>query len=117
MWLIAVPLLAPISSLAAENESANKSSDTAKKAVVVLASVGLDSPEALHLVKYVDENTAGGYLKLAEERTMGGTLKLHYELSGGISKKQMELRFTPDDSHFTYTARPKEAMVNYRFRF
>ena len=117
MWLIALPLLAPVNCIAAEIESAKKKSDTARKAVVVLASVGLDSPEVLHLVKYVDENTEDGYLKLAEERAMGGTIKLHYELSGGFSKKQVELRFTPDDSNFTYTARPKEAMVNYRLRF
>ena len=99
------------------DDAAGEPSDKARKVAIILEKIGLDSPEIMQLAEYVDERTDNGYLRLGEERVMDGTLALNYELHGGISKDQLELKFTPDDSHFTYTASPQAAMVRYQLKF
>ena len=102
---------------AAEDKETEHHSKNARKALIVLNAMGLDHPEMLNLVKSVDNNIKDGYLLLSERRAMGGTLTLHYELSGGVTAKQLELRFQPEDSRLVYTARPNAAMVNYKYNF
>lgn len=98
-------------------EEKDSKTSKAEKVIVVLAAVGLDTKEVKGIVRYVDENTNDGYFRIAEERTGEGTLKLHYALEGGVSSKQVELRYTPDDSNFLYTARRTGAMVQYQLKF
>lgn len=105
---------------AAENpeiQSPEHQSKNARKVLTMLTAMGLDDPGIKSFIGDVDKRVDNGYLRIAEERTMGGTLKLHYELSGGITGKQAELRFTPDDSNFQYTARTNAVMVKYELHF
>ena len=102
---------------AAGNDDPEQRSKHARKALAVLAAVGMNDPELLSLVDSIDRNVDDGYLKLTEDRVMGGTMTLHYELSGGVTGKQLELKFTPDDSNFNYTARPNAVMAAYSYKF
>jgi len=118
IWLGVLLLLLPSAGMASGTpEDSKKDSKSAKKVIIMLAAMGLDSPEMLGLVETIDERTENGYLNIVEEKAIGGTFNLHYELSGGVSAKQLELRFTPGDSDFVYTARTNALMANYSYKF
>lgn len=109
---------------AAENpEHLSTKSKHARQALVVLGQIGVNSPEIVEFVDYIDQKIEGGRLKIAEERAMGGTLALSYRLTtkdmpmGIKGRREPELKFTPDDSHWEYTATPHAVMANYRLRF
>ncbi|MCE2926324.1 MAG: hypothetical protein LW823_01575 [Rickettsiales bacterium] len=102
--------------MAAEIVPDQQQSSAAKRTTEILDAVGLNVPIVQELIETVDEHTHHGYLSLSERRVGEGTLKFHYEMEG-LSGKNLELRYTPDDSHVTYTARPDEAMVRYQLRF
>lgn len=93
------------------------SSKKVKEVTKILNSLGLNDPSVMALVKEVDTHVKGGYLSLYERQVEGGTLKLHYELRHGVGKDQIELKFSPDDSHMAYTARPNAVMAHYQLRF
>jgi hypothetical protein len=88
-----------------------------RKVEILLGQLGLNSKEVMKLVSEVDARVDKGYLRLAEERVPGGTLTLHYDLSGGVRAKQIELKFQPDDSNWQATARPNAVMVEYKYKF
>jgi hypothetical protein len=115
--VVAALLLTALPGMATAAEDPEHHSKNARKTLVVLSALGMDHPDLVNFVGTVDERVDGGYLRLAEEKTMGGTMTLHYELSGGVRAKQVELKFTPDDSNMEYTARPNGVMANYKFNF
>lgn len=102
--------------MAAEIAPNQKQSSAAKRTAEILDAVGLNVPVVQELIEVVDEHTHNGYLSLSDRRVGEGRLQLHYEMEG-LSGKNLELRYTPDDSHVIYTARPDEAMVRYQLRF
>lgn len=99
------------------NPLAEPQTKKVRKIYVILNSIGVNSPEVKQFIESVDARVDNGYLMLREERVANGTLTLHYELSGGLRAKQIELRFTPDDSNWQATARPDAVMVNYKLKF
>lgn len=116
MWLVAM-LLPFIGGMANAAENPEHPSKSARKAVVMLAAMGLDGPEVLSLVKTIDERTKNGYLRIGETQGMGGVFRLQYALKGGVSSRHVELRFTPEDSHMVYSLRPDAATAYYSFKF
>jgi hypothetical protein len=105
--------------VAAEEPEHKEKSKVAHQSIAMLEAIGLNHPEIAEFIDYVDQHVDNGDLRIAEEHRMGGMFKLHYQLTGGDvdSKKQIELKFTPDDSHMEYTARPNAVMANYRLKF
>lgn len=97
--------------------SAQPKIEKSRKIDIFLNAIGANGTEVKRLVDAVDGRVHDGYLHLGEERVPGGKLVLHYELSGGVRAKQLELRFTPDDSHWQATARTDAVMVNYKLKF
>ncbi len=88
-----------------------------KKVMRILNSVGLNDPAVKELVQDMDGRVQDGYLTFGEQRVPGGRVMLHYELKGGIDTDQIELKFQPDNSNMSVTARPKAAMLSYNLEF
>ncbi len=88
-----------------------------RKVEVILNSLGINSAEVRQFIDAVDERVEGGYLNLAEDRIAGGRIVLHFQLGGGVTAKQLELKYTPDNSNWEATARTNAVMVNYRLQF
>jgi hypothetical protein len=117
-WLIvALLLLAPLGNQAFAAVPPEHQSKGARKVLTLLGSVGIEDAKIKSLVKDMDTRVKDGYLMLGEERVPGGAFKLHYELAGGLRARQLELRFTPDDSNWRATARTDGVMVSYTHRF
>ncbi len=117
-WLIVVLfLLVPVGNQAQAAEPPEHQSKNARKILTVLGSVGIEDTTIKSLVKDMDTRIKNGYLTLTEEKLPGGKITLHYELAGGLRAKQLELRYTPDNSNWRATARPDGVMVNYSYNF
>jgi hypothetical protein len=117
MLVVYTALLTTLPGMATAADEPEPQSQKARKTLIVLSALGMNHPDIIKLVDSVNERVDDGYLRLYEEKTMGGTMTLHYELSGGVRSKQLELKFTPDDSNMEYTARPNAVMANYKFHF
>jgi hypothetical protein len=125
IWLVATLLLPFISGIAeaAQNpeQMSKKQSKHARATLVVLGEMGINQPEIVEFVNYVDKNLHHGYLRIAEERAFGGTLSLKYKFTGRdespVSKRGPVLQYIPDNSHWEYTAGTEGVMVNYRLKF
>jgi hypothetical protein len=113
----ALLLLATVGKPAAAAETPEHDSKNARKVMAVLGSVGINDPRVASFITGIDKHIKDGYLTLDERRIAGGTLVLHYELSSSVSSRQLELRFTPDNSNWVATARPNEVMVRYHYKF
>jgi len=111
-------LLATVATPAYAADPAEPQSKNARKVLAVLGTIGINDPQVKSFISGIDKHIKNGYLQLAEERVAGGTLVLHYDINGTkITSKQIELRFTPDDSNWVATARPNEVMVRYSYKF
>lgn len=102
---------------AAEDEPGQKSK-SARKALVILGHMGVDSKEIRSLVNEIDSRIEGDYLTFAKERLAdSGTIRFHYRLGEGMKLKNIELQYVPDNSNWNATARPDSVMVNYTYKF
>jgi len=111
-------LLATVVTPAYAADPTEHQSKNARKVFAVLGSLGINDPQIKSFISDIDKHVKDGYLHLAEERIAGGKLVLHYEIKGAkVTSKQIELRFTPDDSNWVATARPNEVMVRYSYKF
>lgn len=116
MTLAVTALLAASVGPVAAAELPGKQSENARKALILLGNIGLDSKEMRELVQRIEDRPDRRYLPLAEEKVVGGKLTLHYELSG-VRGKNLELRYSLDNSNWMATARTSGVMVSYRLKF
>ena len=119
---VAALLLTNLAGVAAAAEHPEHKSNNARKALVVLAQIGIDRPEIIEFVKYVDGKVVKGRLQLAEQRVMGGTLSLGYNFTATNpylrkATKGLVLKYAPDNSRWEYTAGTRAVLINYRLRF
>ena len=92
-------------------------SKKARKVLVLLRAIGVNDPDVMEFVQGVDARSQDGYLTLHEEKLESGSLKLGYAMEGKVGIKQMELRYEPEDSHMTYSARPTGVLAQYKVKF
>jgi len=115
--VVALLLLSMVGNQAQAAETPEHQSKNARKILHVLGTIGINDPQVKSFISGIDKNVKDGYLQLHEEKIAGGTLTLHYELKPGVTSKQIELKFVPDNSNWVATARPKEVMVRYNYKF
>jgi hypothetical protein len=109
-------VVTPNMAVAAEDEPGQKSK-SARKALIILGHIGADSKEVRNLVEKIDSRIEGDYFTIGKERVENGTIRLHYRLGEGVSLKNVELQYAPDNSNWNATARPDSVMINYSYKF
>lgn len=117
LLVVAALLLTGYVKVAVAAETPEHKSDDARQVLVLLGHMGIESSELEEFAEYVDQKVYDKRFHIAEERMMDGTLQLNFKLSGGLSAKQIELKYAPDDSNFEATAGTDRFMVNYRVQF
>lgn len=117
LLVVAALLLTGTAKAATAADEPEHVSDDARQVLVLLGHMGIESSELKEFAEYVDQKVYNKRFHIAEERMMDGTLQLNYRLSGGVGIKQMELRFTPDDSRIEATASTDRVMVRYKIEF
>jgi hypothetical protein len=115
--IVALLLSATVGNPAAAAEDPEHQSKNARKVLAVLGTIGINDPEVKSFISGIDKHVKDGYLMLDERHIAGGTLVLHYELKPSATARQLELKFTPDNSNWVATARPNEVMVRYSYKF
>ncbi len=115
--VVAALLLTGSVRVAVAAEEPEHQSKNARKIVVMLASMGISHPDVVGLVQTVDNHMDKGGLRIAEERFGDNTAILRYRPQNGLGLKNMELKFTPDNSNFEITAHTNSVRINYGFKF
>lgn len=93
-------------------------SEKAEQLFKSLKAMGISNPHFYEFASKIDARIDNGRLKLAEQEVPGGKIALQYRLTGGLSSKQAELRFTPEGLPNTeLTATIREVRVSYHFQF
>lgn len=100
----------------AEEAPTNKPTKRTQKVLKVLDRMGIADPRLSSLVETVEANTRNGYIFLAQERVADGNLALRYD-TGGLKLRQLELAYTPDDSHYEVRANSRGIMLHYHYEF
>lgn len=92
-----------------------------EKLLAMLRTLGISDPEITSLANEIDERHKDGYFMLRQERIetpmSNGNLTLRYATEGKIGIKELELNYTPDNSHTEYSLRSNAAMVTYKLHF
>ncbi len=109
-------MVVPEMAVAAQDEPEHKSKN-ARKALIILGHMGVDSREVREFVQTIDSRIEGDYFTIRKERIENGTIRLHYRLGEGVRLKNIELQYAPDNSNWTATARPDSVMLNYSYKF
>ena len=94
-----------------------RNSPKIEKILMTLKTFGISDPAIAEFATTVDTRTSGGYFLIHEEKMLGGSLKLRYALKPSIGTKQLELRFTPEESHMEYIMRKNSVMAVYSYSF
>jgi hypothetical protein len=115
--VVAALLLICLAGMAAAAETNEHASRNAEKILTILNSVGINDPQITQFIGRVDSHIHDKYLDLSEERMMGGNLSFRYNMNNGISTRQLELMYTPDDSHIQAIAKTDGITVNYKLKF
>ncbi len=92
-----------------------------EKLLAMLRSLGISDPQITSFANEINERHKDGYFMLHQERIetpmSNGSLTLRYATEGKIGIRQLELNYTPDNSHTEYSLRSNAAMVKYKLRF
>lgn len=115
--VVAALLLMGMSTTAEAADQQSERSENARKAMILLGAIGVNSNDAKALVEDLDARIEDQSVNFAKERIGSGTLKFHYKLGNGVSKDNLELQYAPDDSNWKATASPEAAMVHYKYTF
>jgi hypothetical protein len=115
--VVAALLLTSFSQVAIAAEKTEHQSNNAHRVIIVLDSMGVNNPTIRDFIGHIDDHIQDGYLTLSEQKVMNGKLMLHYQLNGKIGSKQLEMKFTPDNSHMEYTATSHQIMATYTIHF
>ncbi|MDX1975733.1 MAG: hypothetical protein SFT92_08700 [Rickettsiales bacterium] len=98
-------------------------SEKTQKALIVLGAIGINSTDALDFIQMIDDNIEDGYFWIAERPLGGGSLMLRYQLDKKSDiysykdKRQIELRYVPENSNFQAYARPDRVVIEYKLKF
>lgn len=117
MTLVVAALLLALPQVAQAAEKPDRRSDNARKVMVLLGAIGVDSNDAKSFVNDMNSRIEDNTLNIAKDRVGEGTLKLHYRLGQGLRLKNVELQYAPDDSNWKAVARPDSVMLNYQYKF
>ncbi|MGE0755106.1 MAG: hypothetical protein AB7L92_08115 [Alphaproteobacteria bacterium] len=115
--VVAALLLASQPEGAIAADKPDKRSENARKVTILLGALGVNSNDAKSLVQNIDSRIEDNTLNIAKDRVGPGTLKLHYRLGEGVSLKNVELQYAPDNSNWKAVARPDSVMVQYKYNF
>ncbi len=92
-----------------------------EKLLAMLRSIGISDPQITSFANEINERHKDGYFMLREERIetpmSEGNLTLRYATDRGVGIRQLELNYSPDDSHTEYSIRSNSAMVTYKLHF
>lgn len=115
--LVVSALLTGFTTVAVAADKPEHTSKNARQVVILLGHIGINSAELVEFADYVDQKVYKGRFHIAEERGLNGAFQLNYRLSGGLSTKQIELRFAPDDAPYEASAGTNRIMVTYKLKF
>ena len=108
---------ADISTHLTQNADQIRTQKRAEKIVMALSAVGISDPALTELVQEVSTRTKDGYFLIHEEKIADGRLRINYQTKPGLNLKQLELHYTPEDSHMEYYARKDAVMATYSLKF
>lgn len=117
LGIAAALLMSSLAGIAAAAENSEHPSKNAQKIIATLESVGINNKDVKAFISEANQYIDHGYLNLASRKMAGGKLTLRYQLSGGISTRQVELHFVPENSNFEGIARTNLIMVRYHLEF
>ena len=92
-----------------------------EKLLAMLRTLGISDPQITSFANEINDRHKNGYFMLRQERIetpmSEGNLTLRYATDRGVGIRQLELNYTPDDSHTEYSVRTNAAMVTYKLHF
>lgn len=93
-----------------------------RKLSVLLNSLGANNKDVMQFVDDMRSHAKEGHINFAERNMMGGKVALRYTLDDEVNsrmgiRKQVELSYTPKDSHFEAVAGPHQIMIGYHYKF
>lgn len=116
--MIAACLWCLLSGHASAESTEAKRSKKVEKILDTLDRLGISNRHINQLVEEVDARNENGYFYLADQRFEDGQrLSLRYDTGGGLSTRRLELAYTPENSHYQFTASRNAVMVRYRYEF
>lgn len=118
LWVVTVLPLFPFNNPAAAEDVTEQRSKRAQKVIATLKTLGIAHPRIHRLVTEVESHVEkDGFFYIADHRTEEGRLALRFACRGAPQIRQLQLAYTPRDSHYAVTATTRGIMLRYHYEF
>ena len=101
----------------ANAQSADKENKNAEKVVAMLKALDINHPYLTETAKYIEQNTADGYLYLKQQDLGSGfQMQLRYD-TNGLDGDNLQLNFTEKGANYNITGSRNGVMYHYGIKF